>query len=177
MSNIQDTFNGLPKGEIPAKLQAALLDKKNFDAIFDANTIAGLRQTVNQSIFVPMVVQGKPMDSPEIVASENALKQQIAGILLRSPHFGDTLLQGTVQGQIDSMNFAVKFFAGLIYGKNSLNWSKVRLTPKGQAAEDYIRQNIMTPEFNGVAIPKDQMSKIEKQAQKLVTDAVESYSN
>ncbi len=174
-SNVQEAFRTIPNSEVPSKLETALMSKQNFDAIFDPATIATMRQAIANTILIPAIVQGKSLDSPELMASQNALKKQVVGILLQSPHFGDALLVGAVQNQINSQNVAVKLFAGLLYGKGALDWSKVRDTPAGKNADDFIRNNIMVPAFNGQTISAAESKDIEKQASDLVKKAMESY--
>ncbi len=68
-----------------------------------------------------------------------------------------------------------KFFAKKLYGEDSLEWEKVRMTSDGKKAESYIKENILLPKFKGLIITDFEQEKINVEVEKMVTAAVKTY--
>lgn len=172
---VQDALAQTPESDVPKELRDALLSKTNFDTIFASPEGKQIKDIVMDKILQPMLMDQMGMDSPIIKAGMDAVQGKVTKLLVHSPSFGDQIIKSSIQSKINDKNAFTKFMARMIYGKNSMNWEKVRATDKGKAAEDYIREKYLMPKFSGAALSKDDEEKIMKEAVKLVESAVKNY--
>jgi hypothetical protein len=111
--------------------------------------------------------------SPELKTATNELKRKISDILLRSPHFGGAIVIDSIQKKMDRQDGITVFFANMLYGSHSLEWSSVRRTKSGQVAETYIREQILKPKFMGIRLTAAEDSLRRRKAEELVKSAVQ----
>ncbi|MBY0414475.1 MAG: hypothetical protein K2Q18_09930, partial [Bdellovibrionales bacterium] len=123
----------------------------------------------------PVLIENKDMQDVAFKTNMENIKEQVVKLLLYSPKFGDQVIKLGVQHQMDSMNGITKFFAKALYGGDSLQWEKVRMTKDGKKAEEFIRDNVLLPKFKGIEQTTAEKKKINAEAEKLVKKAVKSY--
>ena len=174
-SQVKTALAKIPESELPKNIRAMLLDKNNFDKIFSTPEGKAIKDAVMEKILKPALKGQKDMKSPEMTAAMDSVKDKVVQLLVRSPSFGDQIIKGSIQSQINNMGGATRIFAKIFYGKNALDWEKVRTTPDGKLAEDYIRDHILLPKFQGKEISKEEEQNISAEAEKLVTKAVKKY--
>ena len=101
---------------------------------------------------------------------------QVTHLLINSPHFGEKIITSQIQGSLDNISAFKGLFVKVFFGgKNALDWQYVRQTPKGQIAENYIKENIMTPKFKNTTLSAEEAKKRNAEAERLVGVAVKSY--
>ena len=173
---VMDAFANTPDSEMPKALKEALTSKDNFDAIFSSPEGSKVKEAVLHQLINPLVIDGKSSSSPEIVAGTAAVTQQVTQLLVNSPKFGEKIIATQVQGSLDSTGWLSKTYVKVFLGgSDSFKWDKVRQTPSGKIAEDYIKQNIMTPKFNHITLSAEETKKINDEAERLVAEAVKGY--
>jgi hypothetical protein len=96
-------------------------------------------------------------------------------MLVDSPKFGDTIVKTGIQMQINEMGGFSRFMAKVFYGSDNLNWEKVRTTEAGKKAEQYIKENVILPKFEGKSMTPKELEKINEEAERLVKEAVKKY--
>ncbi|MCM2324590.1 MAG: hypothetical protein NDJ90_15125, partial [Oligoflexia bacterium] len=87
----------------------------------------------------------------------------------------DQFIRGCVQGKINELHWMKKLAAKGLYGKESLEWRKVSEIPEGRAAEAYIRERMVLPLLYGKELSAAEKQRIEAEAEKKVTKAVEAH--
>ncbi len=172
---VKEGLEKLPESELPKNLRDLLLKKENFDSIFATKEGQKIKDLVMEKILTPLLVDQTSMKSPAITAGMDVVKDQVTKLLVYSPSFGEQIVKTSIQNKINDMNIMVRFFAKALYGRNSLNWEKVRATPNGKAAEAYIEDNYLLPKVRGQKLSANEEKKILAEAEKLVKDAVKSY--
>lgn len=172
---VKEALDQTAESDVPRELRDALLTKANFDAIFSTAEGRQIKDVVMEKILEPVLMEQASMDSPLMKAGMDAVQTKVTKLLVYSPNFGDQIIKTSIQNKINDKNMVTKFMARLIYGKNSMNWEKVRTTDKGKAAEDYIREHYLIPKFSGTSLSKQDEEKIMKEAEKLVETAVKNY--
>jgi len=172
---VKDAIEKIPDTEMPKELRALILSKENFDKIFSTEEGQAIKDLVMDKILKPVLLEQTSFSSPNIVAGMDAIKARVTKLLVYSPDFGDQIIKTNIQTKINNMGGFTKTIAKLIYGPNSINWEKVRTTKAGKEAEEYIRDNFLTPKFKGEVISAAEEKKIMAESEKLVKEAVKNY--
>jgi hypothetical protein len=173
---VGDSFATMSESDLPKNLREALLTKENFDVIFQGADGKKLKDSILNTLINPLFVEGKKSSSQDLATSVADITNQVTHLLVNSPHFGEKIIASQVQGSIDNISAIKGFFVKVFYGgKNALNWQHVRLTNKGQVAEDYIKENIMMPKFKNIPLSTAEIKKRNDEAERLVGIAVKSY--
>ncbi len=173
---VSDSFADIPDSFLPKDLKASLISKENFDAIFNGPEGQKIKESVLRDLINPIIIDGKSGSSPEMVAKVAQVTNQVTQLLVNSPHFGEKIIASQVQGSIDNLNVFKGIFVRVFYGgSNALDWQKVRTTPEGQLAENYIKENIMTPKFKTIKLSEKETKARNDEAERLVSLAVKKY--
>jgi hypothetical protein len=172
---VKDAFSTLSEKDLPRKVRDQLITKENFDDIFNTPEGKAIKDYVHNTILKPMLIDGADMKSPAVNESLEQVNNKVVKMLVASPKFGDVIVKSGVQQQIDDMNGFTKFFAKVLYGKDSLNWEKVRLSENGIKAEAYIKEHILMPKFAGTVVSPEDEKRYSAEAEKLVSEAVKKY--
>ena len=166
----------MPDSFLPKQLKDSLVSRENFDAIFQGAEGKKIKDAVLNQLINPIIIDGKSASSPEALVNMAEITNQVTKLLINSPHFGEKIIASQVQGSLDNIGAVKGFFVKVFYGgPNALNWQKVRQTPEGQIAENYIKENIMTPKFKMITVSPKESEKRNKEAERLVSVAVKKY--
>lgn len=171
---VLNAFKGVSHDEISEELKNSLTRKENFEQIFNSADGVKIKDTIFKDIIKPVLLNNKSISSPDMSAKIESIKNDVIKTLINAPTFGQELVRSNIQGQINQISGLKKFFAKTFYGKSSLDWDKLRNTPHGKAAEEFINEKILVPKFKGVEISPQEMAKITKQAEAMVTEAVKN---
>lgn len=174
---VTEAFKNVSSKDIPEDLKSAMLERSNFEKIFNTPEGEKMKENIYHNILKPLLLENKDLKTPEMQALVGGLQNQVVKILIDAPTFGKAAIKVNVQSQINAMNGLKKFVAKAIYGKDSLDWDKVRQTAEGQKAEAYITEKILGPKFAGTTVSASEMKKINAEAEKLVTEAVKKYKH
>lgn len=174
-NQVKESFDTIPESELSAELRASLLDKNNFDKIFSTKEGIVIKDMIMEKILSPVLMEQASLTSPLMVAGMDSVKDRVVKMLVYSPNFGEQIVRTSVQNQINEMGGLARFFAKVIYGKNALDWEKVRMTSKGKQAEEFIMTSVLLPKFKGQNFSAEEEKKNNEEAKKLVTAAVKSY--
>jgi hypothetical protein len=173
---VGDSFANIPDSLIPKQLKASLISKDNFDAIFLGPDAKRIQEAVLNDLINPIIIDGKSGSSPELIARVTDITKQVTHLLINSPYFGEKIIASQVQGSLDNIGAIKGLFVKIFYGgSNALVWEKIRQTPEGQIAENYIKENIMTPKFNMTTVSTIEINKRNEEAERLVGIAVKQY--
>jgi hypothetical protein len=174
-SKARDSFNTLAESDLPKSIRDQLLTKDNFDALFSSEEGKKVKVFVKDNILKPMVANSKE-SSQSFDEAYNEINNQVVKMLISSPRFGDIIVKSGIQSQINQLGGFTKFLAKSFYGKDSLVWDKVRDSEYGRKAEDYIREHIIKPKFEGKTLSQEEEKLQTAIAEKLVKEAVKKYS-
>jgi hypothetical protein len=174
-AKVKESIDQTPESELPKELRASLMSKANFDSMFGTLEGQAIKNMVMEKILKPVLMEQANMDSPLMTAGMNAIQDRVTRMLVNSPNFGDQIIKSSIQNKINDMGGMTRFFAKVFYGSSSLNWEKVRTTIDGKAAEDFIREKVLLPKFQGKPLSKKDEEKIMAEAEKLVKAAVKNY--
>ena len=172
---VKDALAGISEKDVPADLRSILLKKENFEEIFNSPEGSKIKDAVMARILKPALINGEDLQGPVYKENMANIKDTVVKLLLDAPSFGEQAIKLSIQKQINDMAGVTKFFAKIIYGGDSLQWEKVRLTKKGKEAEDFIKNHLLTPKFKGMPQTQAEQKKINEEAEKLVKEAVKSY--
>lgn len=175
LAQLKTEFEKMSEADLPKDLRAALLSKDNIDKVFASTDGKAIKDLVMTKILKPILMEQASLDSPVMAAGLDSVKDRVIKLLASSPEFGDQIIKKNIQNKIDAMGGFTKFMAKVLYGGNSLTWDKVRVTPDGKKAEDYIREKILLPKFQGLTLTKDQEKKFNEEAELFVKDAIKKY--
>ncbi|MBC7427984.1 MAG: hypothetical protein H7336_05185 [Bacteriovorax sp.] len=172
---VQDALAGISDKDVSPELKAALLKKQSYEEVF--NTLEGnkIKDAVMEKILKPILMDNADTKAPAYKTNMDAVKDNVIKLLINSSQFGETAISMTIQKQMDSMGGITKFFAKTLYGGESLNWEKVRLSNDGKKAEAYIKENVLGPKFKGTVQTPEEQKKAMDEAQAMVTKAVKSH--
>ena len=174
-AEIKKSLDNLPAGEqLPAEIKAKLLDRATLDKIMSPEMMARFRPFMAEKILSPVLIDGKSMKAGPQAAAISVLKTQIADALLESKDFGDVLVTGALQQQIDkkASNGVTKWLATKFLGYSTLYWDQVRSSPKGKAAEEYLRNQVLKPQFLGLPLTAEERVARTREASRLVEEAL-----
>jgi hypothetical protein len=172
-AEVRDTLTKLPAAQrLPPAVERKLLESATFDKVFAGAAMERLRPLLAKTILEPLLVDGKSLSSPELQAAQNVLKKDVGENLLKHPEFGQLLLDSFVQQGIDQTGGVEKFFGKLWYGRKAFQWSHVKTTTHGIAAETYIRDQILRPKFMGEQLSEQEFKRRLDRANELVRTAV-----
>ena len=172
---VKKSFADISEDELPSDLKNMLTSKENFDLIFSSPEGKEIKDLLMDKIIKPILINQTDLHSPEITASTTTIQEKVTKILINAPSFGSLLIKSNVQKKLDQTKGLVRFFAKAIYGRNALNWDKVRETPEGIEAEEYIRNHILIPKFNSQTQSAKEAAKINVEAEALVKKAIKKY--
>lgn len=172
---VKDALTGISDKDVPQDLRAILLKKENFEEIFNSPEGSKIVGLVMDKILKPALINGEDLQGDAYKNNMASIKDTVVKLLIDAPSFGEQAIKMSIQKQINDMSGVTRFFAKVIYGGDSLQWEKVRLTKKGKEAEEYIKNYLLTPKFKGVPQTQAEQKKINDEAQKLVTEAVKSH--
>lgn len=150
-----------------------LLDMNNFNKIFTKDNLAMIRRQVSEKVLAPLLLDGKGADSKEIREARARLQKEIAGVMIRSPHFGPILAGGLVSNQLKQKGGLTRLFAELFYGPRALDWKRVSNTPEGKKAEQYILENLVAPKIANERLSRAELARRQKIAEDMVSAAVQ----
>ena len=169
-SQVKEAFDKISETDLPKSLRTTLLSNTNFDKIFASDEGQKLKVFVVENILKPVLVNQAGLDSPVIVAGMAAVKDRVIKMLVNSSDFGQLIINSNVQSSIDKKGFFSKAYVVATFG--SLDWKKVRVSSKGQAAEKYIKENILLPIIQGEALTEKEQNLRKAEAEKLVKQAM-----
>lgn len=172
---VKDSLAGISTKDVPMDLRDVLLQKANFEEIFNTAEGSRVKDAVMEKILKPALIDGVDMSSAPFKANMDAIKDNVVKLLIDAPSFGEKAIKMGIQNQINEMGGVTKFFAKVLYGSESLDWEKVRLTEDGKKAEAYIKEKVLEPKFKGTVQTDEEKKKAMKEAEKLVTKAVKNY--
>jgi hypothetical protein len=172
---VQDALVDVPEKDVPKDLRDILLKKENFEEIFNSPEGSKVKDIVMEKLLKPALIDGANMSADPFKSNMNGIKDTVVKLLINAPSFGEQAIKVSIQKQINDMGGVTKFFAKSLYGGDSLHWDKVRLTPEGKIAEEYIKSAVLTPKFKGEAQSPAEAKKAMATAQELVTRAVKKY--
>lgn len=176
-SQVKTSLEHVPESELPKNIRSILLEKENYDKIFATEEGKTVKDLVMEKILKPMLMNQESLKSPKMIAAMDFTKDKIIKMLVNSPSFGDQIIKDSIQNQINNMGGFTHFMAKILYGRNALDWEKVRTTSYGKSAEDYIREHLLLPKFKGEVISKSEEKDIMNEAEKLVKTAVKKYDD
>jgi hypothetical protein len=157
-----------PDLQLPSSITQQLTSPKLVTKILSSPRGEKIRQQALQTLVRPILIHGTPIKS--LATEQSRLTRQIANLLVDSPEFGDVLIDTQIQSSVDQelqkQGRIARFLADQFY---NTDWSKVRNTPRGRAAQTFVREAILRPTVLGVRIPdKDLQS-----ARQLVLNAIQ----
>ena len=163
-----------PSDRLPDSVVEALLNKDLLNKVMGPELMARFRPFMAERILGPVLIEGKSMKAPAQAAAIGTLKSQIADALLASKDFGDLLVSSAVQKQIDNKaQWAVtKWLATKFMGYRSLYWKDVRDSEKGRRAEEFVRSQVVRPQFSGESISAEEKARRLAEANRLVEEAL-----
>lgn len=172
---VQDALVDVPEKDVPKDLRNILLKKENFEEIFNSPEGSKIKDMVMEKLLKPALIDGADMSAAPFKSNMNGIKDNVVKLLINAPSFGEQAIKVSIQKQINDMGGVTKFFAKTIYGGDSLHWDKVRLTPEGKIAEEYIKSAVLTPKFKGETQSVAATKKAMETAEELVKRAVKKY--
>ncbi len=174
-SEVKKAMEIVPAEDVPKELREILLQKQNYEDIFNTPEGEKIKKMVLEKILKPALIDQIEFSSPALTANTKVVKDNVITLLANSPNFGDKIVQTGVQTQINKMGGVKSFLGKMMYGAEAFDWSKVRLTPEGRAAENYIKENVLLPKFKGVPQTAEDEKKAKVESEELVTNAVKAY--
>lgn len=171
-----DGLKAVSLDDIPKEVRDILLSKNNFEKIFNSPDGSKIKEQIMSDVLRPGLLEGKDLASPEMTAKMDQIKSNVVEVLINAPSFGEEIIKKGIQVQINQLGGVTKFFAKTLYGDSSLDWEKVRQTPNGKKAEEYIKEKVIIPKFKGQTISEEEMKKITAEAKALVTKGVKGYA-
>lgn len=172
---VKDALIGISDKDVPNDLRTILLNRENFEEIFNSPGGIKVKDMVVERMLKPFLLGTADAKSPDYTASMEVIKENVIKLLIDSPKFGEQAIKLSVQKQINDMGGVTKFFAKALYGGDSLQWDKVRMSPEGKKAEEFIKTQILMPKFKGTIQSSAEQKKAYEEAEKLVKKAVKSY--
>jgi hypothetical protein len=169
---VKDSISKMSEEDMPKNLKDYLANKDTIDKVFATEDGKAIKDMVMEKILKPVLMEQADLKSPLMTAGMDSIKEKVIQTLVYSPHFGDEILKKSIQARLDNENFFIKLAAKVAYGSNSMNWDVVRTTPHGQAAEAYIRENVLIPKMKGQVQTKEEEAKIKDESIRLVKLAV-----
>lgn len=174
-AEIKRALAELPASDrLPDQVVQALLNKDLLDKVMSPELMAKFRPFMAERLLGPVLLEGKSMKAAPQAAAIGTLKSQIADALLASKDFGDLLVASAVQKQIDNKaEWAVtKWLATKFMGYRSLYWKDVRETEKGRKAEEFVRSQVVRPQFTGESVSAEEKARRLAEANRLVEEAL-----
>lgn len=175
LSEVRKSLESLPpEDRLPPALARVLLDRATIDKALTPEIMENLRPLISEKILKPLLLEGRSLKDPAQNAAVAMLSQKVASALLESPEFGQRLVAGAVQQQIDAQTSGTVsrwFFNSVGY---SYDWNALRLTERGRAAEAYVKENVIRPRVMGESISREEMRRRNAEASRLVTEAVKN---
>jgi hypothetical protein len=173
---VRDSFENLSEEELPAKWRDLLLQKQNFEDIFNTAEGKNITKYVMEKVLRPVLFNEVDTNSENIKSNIQIVKDKVVNVLVNSSSFGEKIILIDLQKRIDSYGGIKKIAAKVLYGKKALDWSMVRTTPAGKNAEDFIKKNILAPKFRSEIQTPVQVAELNKQSRILVTNAIKAYN-
>lgn len=172
-AQVRQTLADLPAEEqLSPQLRNLLMDPATLDAALPEEVMAKLRPFMLDHLLKPLLIEGKTLIDPGLKASMQQLEKQVSMILLDSRAFGDRLVAGAVQQQIDTETSGITgWFGSWMY---SYDWNQLRETPNGRVAEAYVKDNIVRPIVTGQQQSPEEIRAHRARAAALVKRAVQN---
>ncbi len=166
----------IPEEELSEETRKYLLSKAPYESLFKSEEGKMIKDMAMEKILKPVLIGKLSMSSPLIDEAKKEVKARTTEILVNSSIVGGKIIKMGVQDKINKkLNIITKTLIKVAGKEKSVNWENVRSTPKGQAAEKFIRENIVMPKFKKLAISPEELKKAEDEAQRLVKEAIKSY--
>lgn len=175
LDKVKTGLSEIPDSELPQAVKDKIASKENLNSIFAGETAQAIRDIVATNILRPVLVNGESMTGEKVAPAIEDVTKKVTEALATSDRFGKEIIQASVQNQINNMSSVKTFFGKLLYGKDSFRWSNVRNSSKGQIAENFIATSILLPRLRGDNLSAQELERINRQAEELVTDAVKNY--
>lgn len=175
LDKVKTGLKDIPDSELPKEVKDKISKKENLNSIFEGDTAKAIRELVASTILRPVLIDGEKMTGEKVSLATKSVTSKVTEALATSDKFGKEIIQASVQNKINQMGSVKSFFGKLIYGKDAFQWSNVRSTSKGVIAEAYITKSILLPKLRGEEISPQELEKINKRAEELVTEAVKNY--
>jgi hypothetical protein len=172
---VQDALAITSDKDVDPELKAILLQKQNYEDIFNSEEGSKIKDIVMDKILKPVLLEGVDTKDAAYQINIDTVKDRVIKLLINAPSFGETAIKMTIQKQINAMGGITKFFAKTLYGGDALNWEKVRQTDEGKKAEAYIKVNVLTPKFKGITQSSTEQKKTMDTAQQMVTNNHDNY--
>lgn len=172
---VKDALVDIPDKDVPKDLRDILLKKENFEEIFSSAEGEKIKLNLMEKLLKPALVDGADMKGVAFKTNMDNIKDNVVKLLINAPSFGEQAIKVSIQKQINDMGGVTKFFAKTLYGGDSLQWEKVRRTPAGIEAEEFIKESVLTPKFKGEVQTPAEAKKTMEEAEKLVKKAVKAY--
>jgi hypothetical protein len=172
---VKEGLSSVSEKDVPTELRNILLKRENYEEIFNSPEGSRIKDLVMEKLLRPALIENVDPKSVVFKADMEGIKDNVIRLLLNAPNFGEQAIKMSIQNQINSMGGVTKFFAKTLYGVNSLQWDKVRMTEAGKKAEEYIKEQVLMPKFKGLEQTPAEQKKINEEAEKLVKKAVKSY--
>ena len=172
---VKDSLAGISQKDVPQDLRDILLRKENFEQIFNTPEGEKIKLMVMDKLLRPALIDGADMKGLAFKGSMDKIKEDVVKLLVNAPSFGEQAIKYSIQGQMNDMPGITKFFAKALYSVDSLEWDKLRLTPKGIEAENYIKKMVLTPKFTGVVQTPAEIKNASDEAERLIKIAVKNY--
>ncbi len=172
---VKDSLVGVSEKEVPNELKGILLQKDNYEKMFNSPEGSKIKMMVMDTLLRPALIDGADIKGAAFKGNMDAIKSDVIKLLVNAPTFGEQAVKISIQSQINDLPGVAKFFARVLYSSDSLDWEKVRLTPAGIEAEAYIKQAVLTPKFTGVVQSPTETKRTMGEAERLVKVAVKSF--
>lgn len=176
-SNVVDAFKAIPDKEIPASLKEDLTKRETINAIFEGEFGKRLKEKTLNSIIKPALLQGADLSGPALTKAQDDIKNDVVVELVNSSRFGTKLVDYSIEKSLKETGWFTKFVGKALYSKDAFVWSNLKTTPSGQAAEKFIKDNVLMPKFQGKKMDPAEEKKLMDQAEEMVTQAVKKYSD
>lgn len=172
---VKEGFHSIKASDLPSRrVLNQILQSNNFNKIFTPSVMAKIRPMFIDKVLKPVLLQGKSMNSREVLAATSKLKNEVSLILAQSPHFGRMIANASVQKQLNQLDGMTRFFAHMMYGERALNWDRVPDSPAKRKAQSYIQNELIYPKIAGKTLSRAEEARRHKIAQDLVTEAIKS---
>ncbi|MCK6594782.1 MAG: hypothetical protein L6Q33_06250 [Bacteriovoracaceae bacterium] len=176
-SNVVDAFKAIPDKEIPASLKEDLTKRETINAIFEGEFGKRLKEKTLNSIIKPALLQGADLSGPALTKAQDDIKNDVVVELVNSSRFGTKLVDYSIEKSLKETGWFTKFVGKALYSKDAFDWSNLKTTPSGKAAERFIKDNVLLPKFQGKKVDPAEEKKLMDQAEEMVTQAVKKYSD
>ncbi len=156
---LQGLIRGLIKKSLSAtkdsNISASTLEKLTDEAVIKEIFTSDVLKQVKAS--AATLIQHAGVDDKSIVLDGKELQMAVTRAYLASPKVRSHLLQGQINEDIRKRGPIIKMLAPLAAGIMGieLKWEKVRKTPQGQEAEQWVMDQVVMPLAEGRITPEE----------------------